>query len=189
MHHHCRATAPPSSSPSRSPHARLLSDRVIMLTAPPRHRSTLQYTPSCLLTPSPTSARMLHRGAHRRQGSGDLLVTGSTPLHSPHRVGLAPLSGLPKTAPYHRCCRSPGAPCRRRARSARLRPFQPLWPPPLDARRRAASNAPGHSLEDPLGAKPTSLPSRAAAFGSPDSAPARLRPVSDVASTWHRLGH
>ena len=102
MHHHCRATAPPSSSPSRSPHARLSSDRVTVLTAPPRHHSTLQYTPSCLLTPSPTSARTLHRGARRRQGSGDLLVTGSTPLHSPRRVGLAPLSGLPKTAPYHR---------------------------------------------------------------------------------------
>ena len=143
----------------------------------------------CLLTPSLMSARTHHRGARRRQGSSDRLVTASTPLHTPRRVGLAPLSGLPKTAPYHRCCRSPGAPCRRRARSARLRPFQPLWPPPLDARRRAASNAPGHSLEDPLGAKPASLPSRASAFGSPDSAPARLRPVSDVASTWHRLGH
>ena len=109
------------------------------------------------------------------------MVTGSRPLASPQSVRLAhPLSSL-TNAPHHRCRCSPEAPRRRRARSARPRPFQPLRPPPLDARRRAASNAPSHNPADPLCAKPAPLPSRAAAFGSSESTPARLRPVADVA--------
>jgi len=133
------------------------------------------------VAPTPCSDRMRLRVARRRRRSGDLLVFCSRPSCSRVHVGLAPLSGLPDLAPYHRCRCSPEAPRRRRARSARPRPFQPLRPPPLDARRRAASNAPSHNPADPLCAKPAPLPSRAAAFGSSESTPARLRPVADVA--------
>ena len=135
-----------------------------------------------LLSPSPIaptscSERMRLRVARRRRRSGDLLVFCSR-VH----VGLAPLSGLPDLASYHRSRCSPEAPRRRRARSARPRPFQPLRPPPLDARRRAASNAPSHNPADPLCAKPAPLPSRAAAFGSSESL--RRRPP-----TWLAWGH
>ena len=51
----------------------------------------------------------------------------------------------------------------------------------MDAASNARLNAPSHNPADPLCAKPAPLLSRAAAFGSSESTPARLRPVADVA--------